>query len=180
MAAYASRLIILRSILFLDSSDVWVILRCLSLSLYRLCLSHVTYTGLFPHKEPYYICIHTYNRYTHTRTHTHTHTHIHVSLWITGLFFDLKKEAYPATFCCWDSHSTQPTKLFYVVKGWSIQWTGGVYNIRFWYGVATISRLLKIIGLFCKRTLYKRLYSAKETHNFKEPNNRSHPIYSCM
>jgi len=36
--------------------------------------------------------------------------------------------------------------------------------------VATISRLLKIIGLFCKRTLQKRLYSAKETYNFKEEN----------
>jgi len=30
------------------------------------------------------------------------------------------------------------------------------------YGVASISRLLKIIGLFCKRALQKRLYSAKE------------------
>jgi len=29
-------------------------------------------------------------------------------------------------------------------------------------GVATISRLLKIIGLFCKRALQKRRYSAKE------------------
>jgi len=28
---------------------------------------------------------------------------------------------------------------------------------------ASISRLLKIIGLFCKRTLYKRRYSAKAT-----------------
>jgi len=44
------------------------------------------------------------------------------------------------------------------------------------YGVATISRLLKITGLFCKRALSKRLYSAKETYNFKEPTNRSHPI----
>jgi len=44
------------------------------------------------------------------------------------------------------------------------------------YGVATISRLLKIIGLFCKRALLKMLYSAKETYNFKEPTNRSHPI----
>jgi len=44
------------------------------------------------------------------------------------------------------------------------------------YGVATISRLLKIIGLFCKRALYKRLCSAKETYDFKEPTNRSHPI----
>ena len=36
------------------------------------------------------------------------------------------------------------------------------------YGVATISRLLKIIGLFCKIALLKRQYFAKETHNFKE------------
>ena len=42
--------------------------------------------------------------------------------------------------------------------------------------VATISRLLKIIGLFCKRVLQKRQYSAKETYNFQEPTNRSHPI----
>jgi len=42
--------------------------------------------------------------------------------------------------------------------------------------VATISRLIKITGLFCKRALQKRLYSAKETYNFQEPTNRSHPI----
>jgi len=45
------------------------------------------------------------------------------------------------------------------------------------YGVATIGRLLKIIGLFCKRALQKRLYSAKETYDFKEPTNRSYPIF---
>jgi len=45
-----------------------------------------------------------------------------------------------------------------------------------WYGVATISRLLKIIGLFCKRALQMRRYSAKETYIFKEPTNRRHPI----
>jgi len=44
------------------------------------------------------------------------------------------------------------------------------------YGVATVSRLLKIIGLFCKRALSKRGYSAKETYDFKEPTSRSHPI----
>jgi len=47
------------------------------------------------------------------------------------------------------------------------------------YGVAMISRLLKMIGLFCKRALYKRPYSAKDTYNFKEPTNRSHPIPQC-
>jgi len=42
--------------------------------------------------------------------------------------------------------------------------------------VATISRLLKIIGLFCKSALSKRRYSAKETYHFKEPTNRRHLI----
>ena len=37
-------------------------------------------------------------------------------------------------------------------------------------------KLLKSIGLFCKRVLSKRRYSAKETYNFKELTNRSHPI----
>jgi len=46
------------------------------------------------------------------------------------------------------------------------------------YGVASISRLLKILGLFCKRALQKRRYSAKETYNFKKPTNHSHPIWS--
>ena len=44
------------------------------------------------------------------------------------------------------------------------------------YRVATTSRLLKITGLFCKRALYKRQYSAKETYDFKEPTNRRHTI----
>jgi len=44
------------------------------------------------------------------------------------------------------------------------------------YGVATISRLLKIIGRFCKRTLQKRQCSAKETYNLIDPTDRSHPI----
>jgi len=44
------------------------------------------------------------------------------------------------------------------------------------YGVASISRLLKITGLFCRRALLKRRYSAKETYIFKEPTNCSHHI----
>jgi len=51
---------------------------------------------------------------------------------------------------------------------------------EFDYGVASISRLLKIIGLFCKKALQKRRYSAKETYNFKEPTTRSHPICVCI
>ena len=43
-------------------------------------------------------------------------------------------------------------------------------------GVATIGRLVKIIGLFC-RILFLLLGSiAKETYDFKESTNCSHPI----
>ena len=44
------------------------------------------------------------------------------------------------------------------------------------YRVATISRLLKIIGLFCRIKSLAQGSFAKETYNFKEPTNRSHPI----
>jgi len=50
----------------------------------------------------------------------------------------------------------------------------GTNGIR--YGVASISRLLKIIGLVCR--ISSLLYGsfAKETYNFKEPTTCSHPI----
>jgi len=48
------------------------------------------------------------------------------------------------------------------------------------YGVATISRLLRSVRFFCKRALYKRLYSAKETYDFTGPNSRSHPIVESL
>ena len=54
-------------------------------------------------------------------------------------------------------------------RGWRTGGGGG-------YGVASISRLLKNICLFCKRALQKRPIYCKETYDFKEPTNRSHPI----
>jgi len=45
----------------------------------------------------------------------------------------------------------------------------------FWYGVATISRLLNIIGLFGRISSLLWGSFAKETYIFKEPTNHSHP-----
>ena len=44
------------------------------------------------------------------------------------------------------------------------------------YGVATISRLFEIIGLFCRLSSLLSGSFAKETYNLKEPTNRSHPV----
>jgi len=58
------------------------------------------------------------------------------------------------------------------------------YGIHAYYGVASFSRIHKITGLFCKRALQKRQYSAKETCRFIDPTDCSHPIcayaYVCM
>ena len=51
--------------------------------------------------------------------------------------------------------------------------TGNKYVM---YGVAMISRLLKIIGLFCRISSLLQGSFAKENYDFKEPTNRSHPI----
>ena len=44
------------------------------------------------------------------------------------------------------------------------------------YGVASVSRIDEILGLLCKRALYKRQYSAKETFNLIGSTDRSHLI----
>jgi len=44
------------------------------------------------------------------------------------------------------------------------------------HGVASMSRLLKIIGIFCRIMSLLQGSFAKETYNFKEPTKRSHPI----
>jgi len=50
------------------------------------------------------------------------------------------------------------------------------YSERYEYGVTTVSRLDKIVGLFCKRALKRRKYSAKETCNLIDSTKRSHAI----
>ena len=51
---------------------------------------------------------------------------------------------------------------------------------RLSYGVATISRPLIILGLFCRISSLLWGSFAKETYIFKEPTNRSHPIVEVM
>ena len=45
-----------------------------------------------------------------------------------------------------------------------------------WYWVATSSRLLPNIGLFCRTMSLVYCFLTKETYVFREPTNRSHPI----
>ena len=72
---------------------------------------------------------------------------------------------------CWSSVCTRPSLqevLLFLADGKTSM------SHAYTYGVATIRRLLKIIGLFCKRDLQKRPIFSKETCTFNEPTNRSH------
>jgi len=80
----------------------------------------------------------------------------------------LRIVAIPYGTLLWRVHSITTTYCIYMYTTTS--------TTTDYYGVASNSRLLKIIGLFCKRDLQKRRYSAKETYNCKEPTNCSHPI----
>jgi len=51
----------------------------------------------------------------------------------------------------------------------------GIIELRK-YGVATSSRLFKIIGLFCRISSLLQGSFVKETYHFKEPTHHSHPI----
>jgi len=45
-----------------------------------------------------------------------------------------------------------------------------------YYGVATVSRIDKIIGLFCRISSLLQGSFAKETYNFIDPTNQNQPI----
>jgi len=84
-----------------------------------------------------------------SRIHTHTHTHI-----------------------IYQAHTRTHAQSHTLAYGLHVYVNVLLYS----YGVASVSRIDKIIGLFCKRAVYKGLYSAKETCNLIDPTNRSHPI----
>jgi len=71
---------------------------------------------------------------------------------------------YAHPFVTWLVHMCDVTDL-YVWRDWFI-------CVPWPRQRATISRLLKTVDLFCKRALWKRLYSAEEVYTFKEPTNR--------
>ena len=91
------------------------------------------------------------------------HTHENVESYVLRIYGAHIYE-HVASFVHGDAHIYERRSTWQCIRVATLvyMWIGGSYT----YGVATISRLLKIIGLFCKRILQKRLYSAKETYNF--------------
>ena len=89
-------------------------------------------------------------------THTHTHTHTHTTGMKQPYFMYSLYDTYPCVYA-----------MPHVCLRSCCNYTRTLSHM------ATISRLLKIMSLCCKRALLKRRYSAKETYHFQEPTNQS-------
>jgi len=106
---------------------------------------------------------------------TYIHIHIHLNLCTCTckyLYIHIHPCLYLYTQVSWQ---WQEEKMVHCSE--LLLQTLHVYIYTYTHGVATISRLLKIIGLFCKRALQKRPIFSKDTCNFKEPTNRSRPMW---
>jgi len=104
-----------------------------------------------------FLCVYKYIPKIYVHTHTHTHTHNHTDSLSLILFqfthaYSFSIDTHNFTFEYTHTHS---------------------------YRVATISRLLKIIGLFCRISSLLQGFFAQETCNFKEPTTCS-PPYSTL
>jgi len=157
----------------------------------HMCLTHVSHDSLCICKASIpRACV--FYALTHTRTHMCV-SMCDVTIHLRGGSVDTKYSQAPVTHSVrdktylhvWqDSVNCVTWLICTCVMTHSRVWTDcfrrrSVGN-NAWYRVATISRLLQIIGLFCKRALSKRRYSAKETYNFKRPTNFSHPITTAL
>jgi len=110
------------------------------------------------------------NMYIYIRVHIHIQIYIYIYMYI---YIYINVHVFVVCiFICLFLFSSRLHK----VPGHSMGQQQLVDSLDYCYRVATISRLLQMIGLFCKSALYKRLHSAKESYNPKEPTNRSHPI----
>jgi len=117
--------------------------------------------------SPFSKCTLRFCAYTRTHIHTYTHTHIHTCVWMNTQWNSLspthtqiwliRVHTWISTHTCIHSHAHIHALKAHIHVCWSV-WE------RCLYGVALASRIDKITGLFGKRALWKRWYSAKETY----------------
>ena len=141
--------------------------------------------------------IHTYAQYTHTHTNQHTcicaHSHTHA-----GTVIGTHRHPYAQLYMC--------VRVLACMCVYKKEWARAIVREResrvniythvcmcscvcmrllvrliviviiCVHGTASVSRIDRIIGLFCKRALSNKLYSAEETYNLIVPTDRSHLI----
>jgi len=107
------------------------------------------------------------NTLQHTATHCNTlqHTAAHCST-LQHTATHCSTLQHTATHCNTLQHTATHCNTLHHIATHCTPRSTAVRSARARYEVTTISRLPKNIGLFCKRALQRRLYSAKETYIF--------------
>jgi len=167
----------------------WIYYICMYICIYiidilYMCIYIHTYIHIYVFTHIYiYIHIHTYiylsiymfanvYRYIHIFIYIHTGIYIHTYIY-------LRREVVTSSVLFW-----RCALLFwlrtYNRNTWRYNRKTRMHVYMQLYGVATISRLLEIIGLFCRISSLLHGSFAKETYHFKEPTNRSHPIFGSV
>ena len=140
----------------------------------RTCVSYVTHTPIVVSEES--VVVHTYEMimsHIWMRHVTCTNESCHTCEWVMSHI-----RMCQVTHMNQSCHSHESVAVF-TVADFRNTWRICLFvSSRWLYGVASVSRIDKIIGLFCKRALWKRRYSAQETYNLIDPTNRSHPPLS--
>jgi len=137
-------------------------------------MSHVTHTNESCHTHEWVMSHTRMSHVTHTNESCHTHEWVMSHIWASHV---IRIHVSCHTPDCVMSHARM---IFVTHLSDSCHTQEYMCMSHTWlYGVVLVGRIDKIIGLFCKRALLKRLYSAKETYNFIDPTDRSHPICVC-
>ena len=162
-------------------------LTMLSLGIQIKCRIHMWVMSHYPQHAITRIHIN-YVKFWHSSQMSHTHmghvtspipcVHIH-----SVMFWPSEPNVSILDMCA------HPKNMWYIRRGQQIEKypdamhsQRNAFQRRAWsrgfllYGVATISRLLKLIGLFCRIQSLLSGSFANETCHFKESTNRSHPI----
>jgi len=131
---------------------LYMFMRCTYVSVLHI-VSHTYIYKQAMHKSRHMCCMCTRD----------THTHKNVESYVLRIYGAHIYE-HVALFVHCDAHMYERRGTWQRIRVATLvyMWIGGSYT----YGVATISRLLKLIRLVCKRILQTRLFSAKETYNF--------------
>jgi len=156
--------------------------RCIALYVYRRIHSRFCKRQMYIRKKRAHTYTHSYTHgytcahiHTHIYARTHTHTHELQSMCIRHILWQ-NVTCHKMCTKCDLSQIVRYAHCVCVHKMWRAHELQSMCIRHKCTHTSARPRLLKIIGLFCKRALYKRRYSAKETYNFKKPTNCGHPI----
>ena len=130
----------------------------------HICMRHVTQMNESRHTYEWVTSHIWMSHVTHMNESCHSHEWVMSHIWTSHVTHMNVQQVIRGVNNCW----TWRRNGFFAADRWVLVFSN--------YGVATTSRMLKNIGLFCKRALQKRPVFCKETCIFKHPTHRSHPI----